>query len=575
MKYAKILILLLILTSFYFVLNTETADNISQLTTKSILEFNTKATSVVASLLINVDADAPKIYITSPRNKTYNHNETISLNFTIVESNLDKIFYYISNSIANITITGNTTFSVNSTEAYTLILYANDTFRRLNSSSVTFSINLSKGHDVDFVEFQGGGETTDFSSINITLMQNLSGVKIEKVDPIAGKTVAKIIFVSTINISREINLSEHVNISFNRIEIKSENIPEFNKSAVLEIHNLTFSNPRVLKDVSVCPSTICQINGYINGTLSFNVTGFSTYSSEETPIETLSPGGGTTGGSGGGGGSNKETETYSIKLFDESVKFKLKQDSKMSYFLKIENTGNTKLNLKLKIEPEIGFLFIEDSLNEYKLDIEAGEKKNIEIKASGKDAKEGVYVSKLIIEGINIKEIIPVIAEIESGGEGLFDLEVNIPYENKIVEPGKKVMGNILLFNLGGIGKIKTDIEYNILDLDGNIIANENETEIVETGLQKSKEIRLPEDIKKGKYIFSVKISYFDGVKQRVSTSTALFEIGEKESASFGLSLYILIGVLLLIIITLSLLHYHLLKRFLAYRKKRMLKKRR
>jgi hypothetical protein len=91
-----------------------------------------------------------------------------------------------------------------------------------------------------------------------------------------------------------LDLDSYINISFNRIEIDSENLPNLNVSATLILYDLSFSNPRILKNGAVCPSEICILNGYSDGNLNFSVTGFSAYSSEESPqiTEAVTSGGG-------------------------------------------------------------------------------------------------------------------------------------------------------------------------------------------------------------------------------------------------------------------------------------------
>ena len=524
MRGARVIVLLLILISSYFILNidNETIKDIPKITTKSILEFNARAVSVVASLLINVDADFPKIYIISPLNKTYMGIYLINLNFTIVEDNLDKIFYNIDNG-ANTTITGNITFAAGSADgSYVLNLYANDTFGRLNKSSVVFGVNWSKGWNIDWEKFKQG-ETTNFTIINNTQMQNMSNVTIHYVNR------GKIKFISTINISREINISKNVNISFNRIELNSSALPEFDKSAILEIYNLTFSNPRLLKDGSTCSSAICAKNSYSNGTLSFNVTGFSIYSSEETPTETPSPSG-SPGGGGGGGSSSIITEKGSIKHIRNVINLKLKAGESTSTLFRIDNNGSIDLKLNFMIEPALEFLFIENNIDRYSLELNKGERKSIEIKVDGSEVEEGIYISKLVITGDNvIKEVIPVVIEVESRGVKLFDVNINIPDEYKVVKPGKNLIFNIELFNLGESDKIDAEIYYSVLDLDGNTVVSYTEDESVETQLTKVKEIKLPLDVKEGKYILSTKAVYFDNKKQKTATSTNIFEVSSKE----------------------------------------------
>lgn len=53
------------------------------------------------------------------------------------------------------------------------------------------------------------------------------------------------------------------------------------------LYNLSYTNPRILKDNEICPSDICTKESYTSdGNLTFSVTSFSVYSTEETPTVT-------------------------------------------------------------------------------------------------------------------------------------------------------------------------------------------------------------------------------------------------------------------------------------------------
>ena len=106
----------------------------------------------------------------------------------------------------------------------------------------------------------------------------------------------KVNFSDYLNMSEGYDFEDFVNISSNRMFINSTLYQVFNISAQIVLEDLTFTDPRIMKDGVVCPSDICTKILYSGGTLTFNVTHFTEYKAEETP----SGGGG--GGSGGGGG---------------------------------------------------------------------------------------------------------------------------------------------------------------------------------------------------------------------------------------------------------------------------------
>ncbi len=78
----------------------------------------------------------------------------------------------------------------------------------------------------------------------------------------------------------------NVIINNNSILIDSESAPELNKSAQIILYNLEVKNPLILRDGKVCSQTICTIKNYTNGTITFEVTQFSTYTVVEGQNET-------------------------------------------------------------------------------------------------------------------------------------------------------------------------------------------------------------------------------------------------------------------------------------------------
>lgn len=157
--------------------------------------------------------------------------------------------------------------------------------------TTSVEVNIANRYDVRGDEFdkiavvdEDGDIPTNFTNMTIETQQNISNIIIREID------YGKIEFLENINISSPVSLDTNIEISHNLIEINSTALPNFNKSANLKIYNLKFTNPRILKDGIICPKTICTITNYSNGILSFNVTHFTSYSSEEIPSEGESSG---------------------------------------------------------------------------------------------------------------------------------------------------------------------------------------------------------------------------------------------------------------------------------------------
>jgi len=236
-----------------------------------------------------IDYSAPVITLNTPLDNSGNE-ENITFEYSVNDSNNITNCSLIFNDAINQT---NNTISKDVAQEFMLYNlgigncnWAISCYDEFNNLGTSETRNLGVVKKSKFI-----GNTTDLSLINI---QNITNLIIDY--PNQGH----INFSQTINLSSGADIDSYVNISFNRIEINSSALPELNKSARLTLYNLVFTDPRILRDEEVCSD--CVEESYEGGTLIFNVTGFSVYSAEETPITTETPA--TSGGSGSGGGSS-------------------------------------------------------------------------------------------------------------------------------------------------------------------------------------------------------------------------------------------------------------------------------
>ncbi|MHA1667485.1 MAG: hypothetical protein ACTSUR_02410 [Candidatus Heimdallarchaeaceae archaeon] len=502
-----------------------------------------KATIRKTNLSIVIDVNPPAIIINSPRNITYNVNN-ISFNFTAYDSmtQISSTWYSIDN-IQNITITGNTTFTV-SDGSHTLTLYANDSLNHLNFSSIVFFVDSNLGWNVFTKKYNGS--TTNFTRIKSKgkkYMQNISNFTLEIT------SYGKIRFNEPINISRNINLDLYSDIAENIIYINSEQLPELNKTATLWLYNLTFSNPRILRNGEVCPSTICIKESYSGGTLKFNVTDFTNYSAEETPTaSSVAP-------SGGGGGK------VTIKKFEidkEEVKIKLKQGETKIEEIKIKNTGNKKLSFTIT-SPELEE-FIKISEESFELD--AGKEKTIKIDFIAREnTAPDLYLGFITIKADSSEKQIFVAIGVESK-KPLFDVKVEIPRKFLTVLPGDELLATIIIYNLGVEGRADVVLEYSIKNESGIYMISESETRAVETGTSFVKSFQIPPDITLGKYALYVKAIYDD----KTAISSTWFVVS-KEYPYKKENIFLVIILIIVILIIIIYIELSKVKKFL-YKKK-------
>ncbi|MEK6917963.1 MAG: hypothetical protein AABW51_03370 [Nanoarchaeota archaeon] len=492
--------------------------------------------AVSSNVAINISVvGPPELTIITPKNDTYFNNQSLLLNFTSRYASY--IFYNIDNS-ANTTITSSTYFNVSS-GSHTIYLYANNTYG-LTAKNVSFFVNLSK-FTVHYEEFSGlyKGNSTNLNISGYNEIQDLNGLVLEKTD------YGKIHFDELINLTDDLNSSDseldldtNTNISFNRIEINSTALPNLNKSATLTLYNLIFTNPRILKDGAVCPASICSTQSYSNGILTFTVTQFSTYTTEETPASSQT---GSVVSSSGGGGGSAQKASDNFTLDQEKITIKLKQGEVKTEEIIITNPGSQ------TIKVEIENLFTDFVVRgEDMVVLNPGESKTIPLYLLARvTTAPGLYLGKIIISTESMKKEILMAIDVSSK-KALFDLKIEIPKAFLNVAPGGEIFANIQIFSLGKTGRVDTEVTYTIKDMDENIISREDESIAVETQTSFVKEIKIPSSAKLGNYILQAKANYDN---ETASSSTWFNVVSEEHMSWQNIMLVIVIIILIILII--------------------------
>mgnify|MGYP000406337163 CR=1 FL=1 len=452
----------------------------------------------------------PFLTIIKPLNQTYFENDTLRLK---VNTNTNDMWYNLDDG-TNITFTDEVLFNT-SEGGHTIYVFANNSFGT-TTKNVTFTVDGSL-YEIIHENYKDAnkGVSTNFSEFSFTEIQNLSDVALENT------LYGKIIFNDAINVTddadttdSETDLDTSTNISFNRIEVDSIALPNFNKNvnknATLYLYNLTFSNPRILKDGAVCLSTVCAQNSYSGGTLSFNVTGFTVYSAEETPEEEIVP---PPSGVGVGGGGLIFTTSV------DEISISLKQGDVKTKEITISNLGNNKLSFSVYSDIEE---FVK--INQENFQIGPKEKKTIIIDFIARENTiPELYLGNLFIEALGVKKIIPITIEVESK-VALFDISIEIPERFLDISPGEELLVKIDLHNLVSETETNIDLEYIIKDINGNIMLTEGERISVEGRKTFEKLIKIPEDIGFGRYVLYVRLVY----DNTVASSSAWFNVEKK-----------------------------------------------
>jgi len=443
---------------------------------------------------INITVVGPPILtITNPKNHTYITNISRPLTFDVVDE--DNIWYNLDNGV-NITITNSISFNT-SIGSHTLYLFANNSNGE-TTKNVVFFINLTR-FIIIYDEFNGSlkGETPDLYNFSYEDLQNMTDLILENAEN--GKIKYNVIINITDdeNITdNQLDLDSNVNISFNRIEINSTALPNFNKTVTLSLYNLTFSNPRILRDGSICTSDICVKESYTNGILIFNVTEFSIYSAEETPVVFSPPG--------GGSGGLRPAKDFSIDKEKITISFKVNESIKKET-ITLKNIGD--INLRMNLENKFEKFLVLDETNFL---LSRGDSKTISLVfIKNENIVPGVYTGEIIVEGGGkIREIL-IVLEVESI-EPLFDVVLTIPEKFWIINQGENLVLESDIINLGGPIEGKLSVNYIIKDLENNIIVMDKDFVSIKDRLSLTKEIRLPKSISSGNYVAIVEVIYQD-----------------------------------------------------------------
>ena len=189
---------------------------------------------------------------------------------------------------------------------HNITIYANNS-DGVSSERRTFNISYNRRFIVKYFEFSGMGSTTNLDSLTDNEIENISLI-------LHIPNYGQIAFTDRINLTASADLINNitdidaeVNISFNRVEVNSALMPSLNKKAKLTLEDLSFSDPRVMKDGGVCGSSECIEESYSGGDFIFNVTVFSVYSAQESP------------GSGSSSSSSSSSNSGSINVVPKTT----------------------------------------------------------------------------------------------------------------------------------------------------------------------------------------------------------------------------------------------------------------
>ena len=247
------------------------------------------------------DTTAPFVSLVFPLNNTGDYDGELTYSFNVTDTN----------SIANCSlikdgasVQTDTTITKSVTQTFTSSGLTGKHSWKVGCYDLMANYGESNLRYFSVVKLSKFSSSLNFSNIDLG---NVVGLSIEE-------NSGKVAFLDNIDLSNGIDLDANINISKNRIEVKSALL---NKSATLTLNGLNFTNPKILIDGQICGDDICKIISYNGGILKFNVTHFTVYSAQDGDSSQTSTGA-SSGGVSGGGPTTPAEETLQTVASESS-----------------------------------------------------------------------------------------------------------------------------------------------------------------------------------------------------------------------------------------------------------------
>ncbi|MFA5070762.1 MAG: PQQ-binding-like beta-propeller repeat protein [Candidatus Pacearchaeota archaeon] len=312
---------------------------------------------------------APEINLISPSNNSGDNDGNVTFSYNVSAplsiENCSLIFEdELNQTDTSITkdITQNFSITDLSSGVYNWNINCTDSVSNQSTSSLQY-FTIVKASSFS-------GDTTDLSQVEN--LSNITNFVIHK------PSYGKINFSESIDLSTGVDLNTIINISSNRIEINSTAFSELNKSAQLTLYDLTFTNPRILKDGILCSD--CTEVSYSGGTFIFEVNSFSVYTTDETPVADDT-------GDNSGSSATRSSSVYNLD--QKSYNITLREGLRIFFYI-----NNTAYTLRVEKINNITTLNISNQI----VNLEINETKKLNL------TNESYYDFEIYLRGINSNE---------------------------------------------------------------------------------------------------------------------------------------------------------------------------
>ncbi len=265
----------------------------------------------------------------------------------------------------------------------------------------------------------------------------------------------------------------------------------------------------------------------------------------------------TTPGAGGGGGFiHKEVE--GLKIIPKQFSITMTANSTTSAKIDLYNIGKSELDIKVLTQSLEKIVIIDET----SFILKRKKSKTLKLQITS-PPKAGIYTGKIRFITQNKIQEIPFVLNVRSG-LSLFDISLDIPEKNRIINIGEKLKGQITLIQAGIQEPMDVSLHYIIKDYNDNFYLEESETIMVNK--QKSYEHEFnTNNLLPGDYVIGAEVIYEGGV----ATASYPFQVVEKKPTKIDVIYIALIFILItaIIVILLTIKHYKKLR--LKYKKRK------
>ncbi|MBI2042765.1 hypothetical protein HYT25_00035 [Candidatus Pacearchaeota archaeon] len=196
-------------------------------------------------------------------------------------------------------------------------------------------------------------------------------------------------------------------------------------------------------------------------------------------------------------------------------------------------------------------------LSEKNFHLDSNEAKEIMITFTGENSNPGVYAGSLIIKSGKTTETIPIILEIQSLSQ-YFAMSTDVDSKYKDIKKGEDLVVGVNFFNLKNTETKSVDVEYKIINSNGEEIFSEKENLALGSKTTITKTIQTPNNVKTENYVFAAVLNY----QNSTSTTSYFFTISNKISLADLLDEnFFLVAILVVLFLIVGIIIYILMER--------------